>query len=52
MGASFCQVDKIRPVVRSKPCRTSGSQACRGASPILRAKARVTIVIERGSDIC
>lgn len=25
-GASFCQVERIRPVVRSKPCRTSGSQ--------------------------
>jgi len=25
-GASFCHVDRISPVVRSRPCRTSGSQ--------------------------
>ena len=51
-GASFCHVERMRPVVRSKPCRTSGSHECIGASPILRAKARVIIVTGRGWVIC
>lgn len=51
-GASFCQVDRMRPVVRSNPCRTSGSQAWRGAKPSLRARARVIRVIGRGWVIC
>lgn len=41
-------MDKISPVVRSRPWRTSGSQECMGASPILRAKARVIIVVGSG----
>lgn len=49
-GASFCQVDRIRPVNRSSPCRTSGIQKCTGASPILSARAAINIVLERGSD--
>lgn len=44
-GASFCQVDKISPVFRSSPCRTSGSQKCIGARPNFRARAIVTSVI-------
>lgn len=51
-GASFCQVDRISPVVRSNPCRTSGSQECRGARPTFRARARVISVTGRGCDIC
>jgi len=50
-GASFCQVDKMSPVVRSRPWSTSGSQVCVGASPIFRAKARVIIVVGRGWDM-
>ena len=45
-------MDKINPVVRSNPWRTSGIQECIGARPILRAKARVIIVVGRGWDIC
>lgn len=51
-GASFCQVERIRPVIRSNPCSTSGSQAWRGARPILRARARVIMVLGRGCEIC
>lgn len=47
-GASFCQVDRISPVVRSKPCSTSGSQKCSGARPIFRASAIVASVAEVG----
>ena len=47
-GASFCQVERMRPVVRSNPCRTSGSQVWTGASPILRARAMVKRVSGRG----
>jgi len=39
-------------VVRSRPWRTSGSQAWTGASPILRARAKVIKVVGRGWDIC
>lgn len=42
----------ISPVVRSRPCSTSGSQAWTGASPTLRARARVIRVIGKGCDIC
>lgn len=49
-GASFCQVDRIRPVSRSNPCRTSGIQKCTGASPILSAKAATNIVLATGFD--
>ena len=42
-GASFCQVDRISPVVRSSPWSTSGSQKCTGARPIFRARAMVSI---------
>jgi len=47
-GASFCQVDKISPVMRSKPWSTSGSQKCTGARPIFKARARRISVEERG----
>lgn len=49
-GASFCHVDKISPVVRSNPCRTSGIQKCIGASPIFSAKAIINIVLAMGFD--
>lgn len=47
-GASFCQVDKMRPVVRSSPCNTSGSQVWRGAMPILRERAKTMSVVGTG----
>ena len=47
-GASFCQVERRRPVKRSRPCSTSGSHEWRGASPIFSARAIVIIVIVRG----
>ena len=45
-------MDKIRPVVRSSPCRTSGSHVWRGARPIFRARAMIIIVEGTGCDIC
>lgn len=51
-GASFCHVERISPVVRSRPCRTSGSQVCIGASPTLSANASITIVAGMGWVIC
>lgn len=50
-GASFCQVDRISPVRRSSPCRTSGIQKCIGASPILSARAVIIIALAIGFDI-
>lgn len=47
-GASFCQVDISKPVVRSRPCNTSGSQMWRGARPIFSPRAMVIIVRGRG----
>lgn len=44
-------MDRIRPVVRSSPCNTSGSHEWRGASPIFKARARVIIVTGRGCVI-
>lgn len=39
-------------MLRSRPCNTSGSHACIGASPTLRARAKTAIVVGRGCDIC
>ena len=50
-GASFCQVERIRPVVRSSPCSTSGSHEWTGASPIFRARAMVKRVMGTGCAI-
>lgn len=50
-GASFCQVERIKPVVRLRPCKTSGSHVCKGASPIFRARAKIIIVVGRGCVI-
>jgi len=47
-GASFCQVERISPVVRSRPWRTSGSQKWVGASPTFSARAMVTAVVVSG----
>lgn len=49
-GASFCHVVKVSPVSRSSPCSTSGIQKCIGASPILRARAAINIVLAMGFD--
>lgn len=49
-GASFCQVERINPVVRSRPCSTSGSQKWVGASPTFSARAIVTAVAGRGCE--
>lgn len=50
-GASFCHVERMRPVVRSRPWSTSGSHEWRGARPILSARARVIMVVGKGCDI-
>lgn len=50
-GASFCQVDMRRPVVKFNPCKTSGIHECRGASPIFNARAMVIIAFGKGCDI-
>lgn len=42
----------MRPVVRSSPCRTSGSHECIGARPIFSARASRIIVVGTGWDIC
>lgn len=42
----------MRPVIRSSPCKTSGSQVCSGASPIFRARAIIIIVEGMGWVIC
>lgn len=47
-GASFCQVDKISPVVRLSPCSTSGSHECIGAKPTFSAKAKIIMVVGNG----
>ena len=39
-------------MVKSSPWSTSGSQEWRGASPIFRASAIVSIVMGRGCVIC
>ena len=51
-GASFCQVERMTPVVRSNPWRTSGSHEWRGAKPTFSARARVIRVIGKGCDVC
>lgn len=51
-GASFCQVDKISPVVRSRPWSTSGSHECTGARPTFNARAKVTRAVGKGWAIC
>lgn len=38
----------MRPVVRSSPCKTSGSHECKGARPNFRARASVIRVTGRG----
>ena len=48
IGANFCQVERIKPVVRSSPWRTSGSQVWRGVRPTLRAIATVIMVMGIG----
>lgn len=45
-------MDIIRPVVRVKPCITSGSHECRGANPIFRARARIRRSAEIGWVSC
>lgn len=48
MGASFCHVDRINPVVKLSPCRTSGNQKWKGASPSFIQIAMVIVAHERG----
>lgn len=43
-------MDRIRPVSKSNPCRTSGIQKCIGASPILSARAAANIVLAMGLE--
>lgn len=50
-GASFCQVERISPVVMVIPWSTSGSQRWRGASPTFSARAVMAIAEVRGWDM-
>lgn len=50
-GASFCHVERMSPVVKFSPCRTSGSQKCMGTRPIFKAKASVISVAEVGESM-
>lgn len=43
-------MDIINPVVRSRPCRTSGSQKCSGARPSFSASPIIAIVVAIGWD--
>ena len=52
IGASFCQVIMINPVLNDVPCRTSGSQKWAGASPNFIARAIVRSVWAKGSSSC
>ena len=45
MGASFCQVNKIRPDDKEMPCATFGTQEWNGAIPSFIARA-IVISIE------
>lgn len=38
----------IRPVVRSRPCSTSGSQKCMGARPTFSASPIIAKVVAAG----
>lgn len=51
-GAIFCHVARMRPVVRLRPCITSGSQVWRGARPIFKASAMVIMVVGTGWVTC
>lgn len=52
MGASFCQVDRISPVVRSSPWSTSGSQKCIGAIPTFSPRANIEMAAAVGWESC
>lgn len=52
MGASFCHVDKISPVNRSRPCSTSGSQKCIGARPTFSPSDSIVMVMIVGWNVC
>lgn len=43
MGGSFMAVDRMSPVVRGDPCRTSGNQKWKGTRPSFIAIAEVRI---------
>lgn len=47
-GASFCQVERMSPVVRERPCITSGSQRWVGARPSFIHNARIPRTEEAG----
>lgn len=49
-GASFCQVDRIRPVLSVIPWSTSGSQKCVGAKPIFSPSAAMARVQAMGCE--
>lgn len=44
-GASFCQVNRIRPELRVVPCVTSGSHVWKGARPSFIISAVKVIMI-------
>ena len=52
IGANFCHVMIISPVLNDDPCITSGSQKWAGASPSFIARATVRSVWASGSSSC
>lgn len=50
MGAIFCHVRRISPVVRGIPCVTSGTQKWKGDNPSLMARAIVIRMDAVGSN--
>lgn len=45
-------MERIRPVVKSRPWRTSGSQKWEGARPTFRARASIMAVAVTGWESC
>lgn len=50
IGASFCQVNRIKPDESLMPCVTSGTQKWNGDKPSFIARASVIMVDEVGSS--
>lgn len=47
MGASFCQVKRIRPDSRGVPCVTSGTQKWNGLRPSFMVRAIIARVVDK-----
>lgn len=48
IGGSFITVDRMRPVERGEPCKTSGNQKWNGTRPSFMAIAEVRIRLDAG----